>query len=700
MVLGLAALGALIALEVGGHFTGLRQYGVEFLHRLPRGEASFYTLYLLIGLPGALLFALGLSLFGGRRPFERGLRSLENLPDGAFQAGLAVAGMSLVSLVAFVVLRDMPVTDDEWVYLFQADLLSRGRLFEPSAPLREFFDNVFIVNNGKWYGKYPPGHPLLLVLGTVVGLPRLLPILLAGINLILTYRLACELTTRNQARVAALLLLASPFFLATGATLLSHTTCLTALLVMGLGVARAARTGRRSWGVVAGVGAGVAFLARPYTALLIGLPVAAAWGWVGSLPAEGRDGTVRPRRQLAPWITGLGVAAIFLVLFLAQNAVLTGNPLRTGYAEIEGQRGQVIGFGEVIPGRITHSPLSGLGNVGLVLARLNFWTFGWPLSWLFIIAALLWARNPRLQLLRWILGAVACGSIFYFSIGVSDTGPVKYYELLPILAILSAAGLAALDARIATSRRPGLSALAPALVLGLTLFSWGFFSRVQAGELLRLSDRVAEPYRAVERLEEPRILIFSRLLQRSPFDSWVFSTPNNLPETDRRILYVRDLGDKNRELVKRYSDRAPYLLERARGGAYTLTRISGDDVTRRRADELVRQGIQFLREMNSRDAIMRFGEAVETDPDNATAFKYLGWSLEQANLNDRAEPAFRRAIELSPNAADVRYFFGRFLARRGRWQEAEVELMQAVSLDHKTAEYGRVLDMVRRKQTP
>lgn len=700
LVLGLAALGAFIALELGGTYRHLREYGVEFLHRMPRGEATFYTQYILLLLPAALLLALGLSFTLGRRPFEGGLKALRGVPEPVFGAGVALAGALAVYVVATFVLHNQPVTDDEWVYQFQADLLSRGRLFALSHPMREFFDNVFIVNDGKWYGKYPPGHPLFLVPGLVLGFPRLVPILLAGLNLFLFYRVARELVTSTQARVATLLLLASPFFLFTGGTLLSHSTCLTALLLFALGATRAAATGTLGWGLLAGAGAGLAFLTRPYTALLVGLPIAAAWGWSGSFPPAGARGAAGGGRRLGPWLAGLGVAALFLLAFLAINQALTGNPFKTGYAAVQGQqRGQVIGFGDVIPGRLAHTPVSGLVNLALIVVRLNFWTFGWPLSWLFVIAALLWTAPGRLRVLHWILAATAVGTVFYFSIGVSDTGPVKYYEILPVLALLSAVGLAALDARVAASRRPGLGALAPALLAVLTLMGWGLFGRIQVGQLRDLTTRIGEPYRAVAALPEPKVLIFTGLLQKQPYDSWVFSTPDNLPEPDPRALFVRDLGGDNQKLVQRMPERAPYRLTMDAQRRFVLNRLTGDESTRRQSDDLVTEGVQFLRQRNSRDAILKFVDAVQADSTNARAFKYLGWSCEQANLNDRAEPAYRKAVELAPGDAEIHYFYGRFLARRGLWREGEIEVLKALSIKD-SKEYTTVLDKIRRKDKP
>lgn len=694
-VLGLVALTAGLALvalflwleRTTGGFAPLRAYELEFLYKIPAGEAAFDMRYLAIVLPASLLLALGAAYLFGARPFRGLLDRLDRMPEGAFTALLVILGAGLVLAVARWILQGQPITDDERVYLFQAELLSRGKLFVTSHPLKEFFDNTFIVNNGKWYGKYPPGHPLFLVPGVVAGFPRIVPAVLAAINLVLFYRLARFYFPQRQARGAALLLLASPFFLFTGATLLSHSSCLTALLLFAWGAHRSLAGGGAGAALVAGTGAGLAFLVRPYTALLIGLPIAAAWLWA----LRGR------RASLRPWLTALGVAAVFALLLLAANFALTGNPFRTGYSEVQGERGgRVLGFGEVIPGYLSHTPLQGALNVVLTVIRLNFWTWGWPLGWLFVIAALLWSRRADLKPLWAILVTTGIGSIFYFSLGVADTGPVKYYELLPVLTLLTVAGFVAFDGRIAKSGRPGLSALAPALVLLSSLLGWGLFARLQALEIRRVTSRIEEPYRMIGQLpQDQRLLIFTGPLQRPPFESWVFSAPNNLAEPEARILYVRDRGNENRTLIERFADRAPYRIAMGEDRGYQLERLSGDEATKRMVRDRLRDARVHLRKLEIREGIELILQATQLDPGSVEAYLLLGWAYEQGRVSRGAEMAYRKALELDPSKAEHWFFLGRFLGRANRLDEALPLLEKAAELDPRSRDIQAALAQVR-----
>lgn len=653
-------------------FQPFRLYELEYLYRLSRTEAGFYIKYLATALPAGLLLSLGLAYLTGRAPWRRFMDRLDRIPDGPFRLGLALAGAGLVLGVALWVLRGQPVTDDERVYLFQADLIAHGQLYARSQPLPEFFDNIFLINNGKWTGKYPPGHPLALAAGAAAGFPRLVPALLAAINLLLFYGLARTYFTRRTARCAALLLLVSPFFLFTGATLLSHTTCLTALLLLAWGARRSLAGPGVGPAALAGFGAALAILTRPYTALLLGAPIMLAW----ALALQGRRSTWRP------WLVAASLALIGLLLLGGYNLALTGSPFRTGYSGIQGERGKVLGFGDIIPGQLSHTPLTGLLNVGLTVVRLNFWSWGWPLGWLFVVAALLWCRRRDLLPVWWLLVTTAIGSVFYFSLGISDVGPVKYYEILPVLTLLTVAGLLAFDERIGAQPRPGLGALAPAAVVTFCLLGWGLFGRLQIEELRRETDRIAAPYRLLGSLEEERVLIFTGPLQAAPLNSWVLSAPSALPDLSRRLLFVRDLGNKrNRELMQRMPERAAYRLAINDDRKYELSKVGGDVATRRILDQQIEDAREHLRKKEVREAIQLLQDVIKIDPEYARAWLLMGWACEQGRLHQGADRAYRKALELEPTNADHYFFLGRFLGRQGRLSEALPLLTRASQMN-------------------
>src|SRR5262249_35962004 len=129
-------------------------------------------------------------------------------------------------IISFDIFQDSIVSSDEWSYLIQAHIFSHGRLAVPSPMHREFFDHVHIVNNGRYYSKYPPGWPCLLAIGVFLGVPRLVnPVLGAG-TLLLIYAIGKKLYTPQIALLAVLLALVSPYFLFNTASYFAHTASL------------------------------------------------------------------------------------------------------------------------------------------------------------------------------------------------------------------------------------------------------------------------------------------------------------------------------------------------------------------------------------------------------------------------------------------------------------------------------------------
>src|SRR5438132_3883719 len=154
------------------------------------------------------------------------LRNLAGKREKTMLSLLVVLCIIFSLVISFVVFQDAIVSSDEWSYLIQAHIFSHGRLAVPSPMHREFFDYVHIVNNGRYYSKYPPGWPCLLAIGVFLGVPRLVnPVLGAG-TLLLLYAMGKKLYTPQIALLAALVALASPYFLFNTASYFAHTASL------------------------------------------------------------------------------------------------------------------------------------------------------------------------------------------------------------------------------------------------------------------------------------------------------------------------------------------------------------------------------------------------------------------------------------------------------------------------------------------
>ena len=238
----------------------------------------------------------------------KGWRRAATVVPLAFVAALVVNGL---------VLQDFPNSGDEYAYVWQAMAFADGHVTARSPePAEAFRQNHLGDVDGRRFSKYPPGWPLLLSVAVRAGWPPLANALLSALALAGICRLACSWVGPRAALSATLLIGASPFFLLNAASYHSHPSCLFALTTMAVALAVAAE--RPSWWAcaLAGAGFGLAVIIRPYTALLIGVPLSVGLGRA-IVRAPGR---FWPR--LAWFVAGGAPFALLLALI---NAAATGS---------------------------------------------------------------------------------------------------------------------------------------------------------------------------------------------------------------------------------------------------------------------------------------------------------------------------------------------------------------------------------------
>lgn len=347
--------------------------------------------------------------------------------------------------VAVDIFEQMAHLEDEMAYVWQAQAIAKGRLTVPSPPSPKSFLTPFVVDyNGQRFGKYPPGWPAMLALGVMFNTRALVNPLLAGLGVWLTYRLGKRLFSSMVGLLAAVLTLTSPFFILNSGSLLSHPFGLFLSLVFALGWLEFWQVEETNplpsgwhWMPLAAsaISLGLLILTRPLTAIGVSIPFAIH----GLYLFIRGDRTIRLRLV----IFCLAVMVLASLLFIWQAAV-TGDPTLNPYTlwwEYD-----KIGFGEGF-GRAK-------GGHTLRQARINTKfslrvgysdLFGWfKVSWLFLpfgLLALLHKRNWKAISVIAIFPVLVLLYLFYW-IGSNLYGPRYYYEGLPSLTILSAAGIA------------------------------------------------------------------------------------------------------------------------------------------------------------------------------------------------------------------------------------------------------------------
>lgn len=382
---------------------------------------------------------------------------------------LAVIAGGLVSLRVF---QAIPHLEDEFANLWQAQVMAEGKAFLPSPPNPNSTLVPFVVDyQGRRFGKYPPGWPALLSLGARADLTWLVNPLLGALAIWLTYQLAKRWFGGGLAWLAAGLLLASPMFLMLSGTLMSHNLSLVLSLALALAwVDLFCRAGDpahpRLAAVVAGASLGALGLTRPLTAVGVGLPLA----------LHGIVLFLRSPSARRPLISIAGLSLALVALLPLWQYALTGDPLLNPYTLWWSY--DRIGFG---PGhgvtQAGHSLWQAYVNTRFSLRAGLHDAFGWPyLSWLFLPfgALALWKRRGG-----WLTLALAPSLILVYSaywIGSWLFGPRYYYEALPMLAVLSAAGVGWLGGWLPAIHRGritpliGVGALAALMLVDLTMY--------------------------------------------------------------------------------------------------------------------------------------------------------------------------------------------------------------------------------------
>jgi hypothetical protein len=102
------------------------------------------------------------------------------------RAAPAVFGAVTAVMTAWVWggLRVVPVFHDEAAYLLQARIFASGRWASPAPPLPEFFEQFHVLVTPVVASKYPPGQSLLMAPGALLGLPGLVPVIIAPVPLL------------------------------------------------------------------------------------------------------------------------------------------------------------------------------------------------------------------------------------------------------------------------------------------------------------------------------------------------------------------------------------------------------------------------------------------------------------------------------------------------------------------------------------
>ena len=584
------------------------------------------------------------------------------------QQWLAVAVASLsgavVLLLALVVFPYHSTNHDEGVYLLQAAMLLEGQLELHAGELSEAFRPwFFIEDDGRLYSKYSPVPAAMYAVSMAIfGEPRVTLALVAAGSTGLVYRLGSVVADRRVGVAAAAIFAAAPMTLLTSSVFLPYAPTTFLNLAFAVAYLRGVRTGSTRAAAAAGIAIGLAFFARPYTAVLFAAPFITHALWTIWRSLRRRDVPVAHtdlrfgslpnpvRRNTLTALGGLG----FVGLTLAYNRRLTGSPFVFPYQVFAPRDGPGFGTREILDHSVDYTlPLAVEANSYALQYLGTRWFTGGLVG---IVAAVVglgivvrrWRWSGRRVdptaglLLAGLFVSVPLGNLAFWGNYnmlatlddptnglVAHFGPFYYFDLLVPLSVFAAVGSVAGWRRLRGGRLVGRLAplfgaatrrrLAVATLVVGVLAVGGANAALLAEPLeenVEPTQKFAVAYEPIEEADFDEALVFIP----DPYGPWQnhpFQPLRNDPGLDGEVVYALDrdpAGDF--AVVDAYSNRTYYRYDYR--GEWTP---NPDDYVRPKLEPLaVRSGETLAAEstVGVPNRITRAAVRLETDTNETT----------------------------------------------------------------------------------
>jgi hypothetical protein len=603
---------------------------------------------------------------------------------------LAVVLALLVGGVVFFVATDLfpyhSVNDDEGVYLLQAAMLLEGQLFlSPGPAIVDLVHPWFFIEEptptgALMYPKYAPVPAAMFAVGMLLGEPRFTLGAVAAGSAWLLYLLGRDLADRSTGLVAVCLLATAPMFLLSSSVFLPYAATTFWNLSFAVAYLRAVDRHSLRYAAAAGVAIGVAFFARPYTAVLFAAPFIAHTCW--RLWRGHRSGDLRPPLELAVAIALPGLC--FVGLTLAYNAVMTGSATTFPYQAFAPRDGLGFGEREILGYTETFTPA--LGYEATREALTLFFTQFAPLGVVGCLLALGGAsvaleggdaetdvdRGRSLLLLGVAVSVVLGNGYFWGTLnglrnGLIDLlGPFYHFDLLVPVSLFAAVGsvtlarrlYALVDARLSTPfARVALALLLVCAAPVAVSAERGALSDPWDANRDR-TESLAATYEPFTEQEFEDALVYTP----DPYGDWQqhpFQYLRNDPGFDGPALYVLDEGPDSDVRALDATDRTPYRFT-YRGEWSGAVAPVEPELTRLRV--LDGERVSAVSRFGAPDGATAASIRIETEDDaaryrveSADAGVRVDWELtpEGVSVTNHPQAAGPAAVPLPPEASEV-----------------------------------------------
>ena len=232
-----------------------------------------------------------------------------------------------LSFVAYVPFKDYPYSMDEYNFLYQARIFSKGKLFlKVPETYRPFVEQYMILRDGKLFSKYPPGFPLILSIGVLLKYPGLINPLIAVTTLFVLFCLVKSFMGPKYALLSVILMSTTPYFIAYSASYYTHPTALLLTTLLFFMVRKYEIARKDLYLPVIGFIAGYSFLTRPLDSFCAIVPAYIYLGYV-----------IYKNKSLKKITYSIFTFSIMFALFLAYNYILIERVSIAAYPIVKGE---------------------------------------------------------------------------------------------------------------------------------------------------------------------------------------------------------------------------------------------------------------------------------------------------------------------------------------------------------------------------
>lgn len=516
-------------------------------------------------------------------------------------------------------LEGIPHVPDSVSYVMQAKMIAKGHIYESPKLFPRYFNSFNVggmmyrnadtdkypertiipkqledldSKNGKWFTQYPFGHPLVLSIGVLLGNIQIIPPLVGVVFLLFLYLFIKEVTQKHfPALVGLLLTVFSPFFQMHAASFMSHNTGALYLILTLFFLVKGLKNFLQKKSTIlylflSGIFWGFLFNTRPTTAL--GLFFTALFFIFFSTIKK----ISLPLKSFfkPPILSFLLGVSLMIIAYFGFNFKISGNPLIPPYYYMGTFSSNKLGFSG------GHTLAKGLEHTLTNLSLFESVALGWPSFLTFVFAGIACVIGYKNKYVILNVSSILFIAFFWslYDGNFIMYGPRFYYEILPLLIFLTTYGITELlnffyetflriyeknYKEINKNRFILLFKISPAVLIFVginvlvvfltyrTIQGWIFhkthlypgiiYTPENINELRNFNQSNAALIKEATRENIHNAIIFVKPCAQWWCDNVPFSQNNITLDGD--IVWARDAGIRNADLMKYYNNRKYYL---------------------------------------------------------------------------------------------------------------------------------------------